>query len=93
MFYFNIYIILNNIILDIFLYPREIEVIRYFFKYFLNFLIPTRAFRFIVNFKNLFLSIYRDINLVLESKESKIYFIKEIMAINIFIDFYCNFIF
>ena len=80
-------------ILNIFLYPKEVEIIKYFLKYLLNSLIPIRAFYFIVNLENLSLSTYRNINLVLESKEFKVYFIKKIVAINIFVDLCYNFIF
>ena len=76
MFCSNINIILSNIIFNIFLYSREIEVIRYFLKYFFNSLIPTRAFYFIVDLKDFILSINRDIDPFLEDKKSKIYFSK-----------------
>ena len=76
MFYFNIDIILSNIILNIFLYFREVEVIRYLFKYLFNSLIPIRAFYFIIDLKDLILSTNRDIDPFLEDKESKIYFSK-----------------
>ena len=76
MFYPNINIIFNNIVLNIFLYPKEVEVIRYFLKYFLNSLIPTGAFYFIIDLKDLILGTNEDINLFLKSKESKICFSK-----------------
>ena len=76
MFCPNIDIISNNIVFNIFLYFREVEVIKYFFKYLFNSLIPIRAFYFIVDFKDLVLGINRDINSFLKGKESKIYFSK-----------------
>ena len=76
MFYFNIYIILSNIILNIFLYFKEIEVIKYFFKYFLNFLIFTKVFYFIVDLKDFILNTNKNIDSFLEGKEFKIYFFK-----------------
>ena len=75
-FYLDINIISNNIVLNIFLYPKKVEITRYLLKYLLNFLIPTRAFCFIVDLKDLILGINRDIDPFLEGKESKIYFFK-----------------
>ena len=49
---------------------------RYFLKYFFNSLIPTRAFYFIVDLKDLVLGTNKDIDPFLEGKESKIYFFK-----------------
>ena len=92
-FYFNINIILSNIVFDVFLYSKEIEIIRYFLKYLFNFLIPIRAFYFIINFINFVLGINQNIDPFLKSKETKIYFFKLIIAINIFEDLYYNFIF
>ena len=76
MFYLNINIISNNIVFNIFLYPREVKVIRYLLKYFLNSLIPTGAFRFIVDLKDLALGTNKNIDPFLEGKEFKIYFSK-----------------
>ena len=76
MFYSNIDIIFNNIVLNIFLYPKEVEVIKYLLKYLLNSLIPTRALCFIIDLKDLILNINRNIDLFLEGKKSKIYFSK-----------------
>ena len=76
MFYPNIDIISNNIVFNIFPYSREVEVIRYLFKYFFNSLIPTKVFYFIVDLKDLILSINRNINSFLEGKKSKIYLSK-----------------
>ena len=67
MFYFDIDIALSNIVLNIFLYLRKIEVIRKFFKCFLNPLITTGAFYFIVYLKDLSSSTCKDIYLFLES--------------------------
>ena len=67
MFYSNIDIILSDIILNIFLYSRKIEVFRYFFKYFFYSLISIKDFIFIVNFKNFSLNTYRNINLFLKN--------------------------
>ena len=55
MFYLNIDIISSNIVFNIFLYFREVEIIRYFFKRFLNFLIPIGVFCFVVDLKDLIL--------------------------------------
>ena len=52
-FYSNIYIILSDIVFNIFLYPREVEVIRYFLERFLNSLIPAGVFYFVVDPKDL----------------------------------------
>ena len=65
-FYSNINIVSNNIVFNIFLYFREVEVIRYLLKYLFNFLIPIKAFRFIVDLKDLVLDTNWDINLFLE---------------------------
>ena len=56
-FHSNINIVLSNIIFNIFLYPREIEIIRYFLKYLFNSLMPTKAFYFVINFINFILGI------------------------------------
>ena len=76
MFRSNANIILSNIVFDIFPHPREIEVVRYLFKCLLNFLMPTRAFCFIVDLKDFVLGINRDIDPFLEGKESKIHLSK-----------------
>ena len=76
MFRPNIDIIFSNIVLNIFPYPREVEITRYLFKYFLNSLIPTRAFYFIVDLKDLILGTNKDIDSFLKGKESKIRFFK-----------------
>ena len=70
MFSIDIYIILYDIIFNVFLYPREIKFLRYFLERLFNPLISIRAFRFIVNLKDFPLSTYRDIYLSLEGKES-----------------------
>ena len=61
--------ILYNIVFNIFLYSREVEFLRYLFKCLFNPLVPTRAFYFIVNFKDFPLSTYKDIYPSLEGKE------------------------
>ena len=76
MFYSNIDIIFSNIVLNVFLYFKEVEVIRYFFKYLFNLLIPIRAFYFIVDLKDLILDINRNIDPFLKGKKSKIYLSK-----------------
>ena len=53
-------------IFNIFPYPKKVDFSRYLLKYFLNSLVPTKAFHFIVNPKDLSLSTYRDISLSLE---------------------------
>ena len=56
-------------VFNIFSYSKEIELLRYFFKYLLYPLILFKAFRFVVNFKEFFLSTYRDISPSLKGKE------------------------
>ena len=67
MFYSDIDIILSDIVLNIFFYPREVKVIRKLFKHLLNPLITIRVFYFIIYLEDLSSSTYRDIYLFLES--------------------------